>query len=113
EGVFRRMLSQRAPHLQIEIDSAGTHGYHVGSPPDDRSVAAARSRGIDLSGLRARAVSTEDFSYYDLILAMDEENLQELRRRAPEVTRNRIRLLMDFAPAALSRTVPDPYYGGP
>jgi protein-tyrosine phosphatase len=112
EGVFRHVLSTRAPELQIEIDSAGTHDYHVGSPPDRRAIAAAQRRGIDLSSLRARMVSAEDFAHYDLILAMDEENLSELKRRAPPTHHERIRLMMEFAPQAPSRWVPDPYYGG-
>jgi len=112
EGVFRSVLTTRAPTLQIEIDSAGTHDYHVGAPPDRRAVAAAKRRGIDLSELRARMVAAEDFAHYDLILAMDRENLDELKRRAPAVHHERIRLMMDFAPQAPSRAVPDPYYGG-
>lgn len=112
EGVFRRVLAAQAPDLQIEIDSAGTHDYHVGDPPDRRSIAAAKRRGIDLSSLRARTVATEDFAHYDLILAMDEENLGELKRRAPAAHHERIRLMMEFAPQAVSRAVPDPYYGG-
>lgn len=112
EGVFRRVLSARAAHLEIEIDSAGTHDYHVGSAPDRRAIEAASRRGIDLASLRARTVSTADFEYYDLILAMDEENLADLHRRAPPATRERIRLVMDYAPAAARRSVPDPYYGG-
>ncbi len=112
EGVFRQVLAAEAPDLQIEIDSAGTHDYHVGAPPDHRSIAAAKRRGIDLSQLRARMVASEDFERYDLILAMDEENLRELRRRAPAVLHDRIRLMMEFAPRANSRYVPDPYYGG-
>lgn len=112
EGVFRRVLAERAPQLTIEIDSAGTHDYHVGSPPDRRAIEAARRRGIDLSQLRARQVSAEDFEHYDLILVMDEDNLDELRRRAPTRYHDRIRLLMEFAPGATSRRVPDPYYGG-
>ena len=83
EGVFRHAVATRAPDLRIEIDSAGTHDYHIGAPPDRRSIAAASRRGIDLSSLRARMVATEDFAHYDLILAMDEENLRELKRRAP------------------------------
>jgi protein-tyrosine phosphatase len=113
EGVFRALLESRAPQLSIEIDSAGTHDYHVGEPPDDRSIAAARRRGIDLSSLRARTVRTADFEYYDLILAMDEQNLRELRRRAPVPRHDRIRLMMEFAAPGSVRAVPDPYYGGP
>ena len=113
EGVFRSLLAARAPQLTIEIDSAGTHDYHVGEPPDDRAIAAARRRGIDLSTLRARMVSASDFDDFDLILAMDEQNLRELRRRAPAHRHERIRLIMEFAPQASLRAVPDPYYGGP
>jgi protein-tyrosine phosphatase len=112
EGVFRHVLAAQAPELQIEIDSAGTHDYHVGAPPDGRSIAAAKRRGIDLSELRARMVALDDFANYDLILAMDDENLGELKRRAPAIHHERIRLMMEFAPQATSRAVPDPYYGG-
>jgi protein-tyrosine phosphatase len=113
EGVFRSLLAARAPQLTIEIDSAGTHDYHVGEPPDERAIAAARRRGIDLSTLRARTVSAGDFDEFDLILAMDEQNLRELRRRAPAHRHERIRLIMEFVPQASVRAVPDPYYGGP
>lgn len=113
EGVFRSLVAARAPQLSVELDSAGTHDYHVGEPPDERSIAAARRRGIDLSTLRARTVKAGDFDYYDLILAMDEQNLRELRRRAPAPRHDRIRLMMEFVPAATTRAVPDPYYGGP
>src|SRR5688572_28009893 len=112
EGVFRGLLAARAPQLQVEIDSAGTHDYHVGEPPDERAIAAARRRGIDLSALRARTVRTSDFDYYDLILAMDQENLRELRRRAPAHRHDRIRLMMEFVAQAPLDAVPDPYYGG-
>jgi protein-tyrosine phosphatase len=113
EGVFRSLLAARAPQLAVEIDSAGTHAYHVGEPPDDRAIAAARRRGIDLSSLRARRVQASDFDYYDLIVAMDEQNLSELRRRAPAARQDRIRLMMEFVPSSPVRAVPDPYYGGP
>jgi protein-tyrosine phosphatase len=112
EGVFRHVLATQAPELRIEIDSAGTHDYHVGEPPDRRAIAAAKRRGVDLSALRARMVAVEDFARYDLILAMDEENLRELKGRAPATYHERIRLMMEFAPQASSRYVPDPYYGG-
>lgn len=113
EGVFRHRLAARSIDLQIEIDSAGTHDYHVGEPPDARSVAAALRRGIDLSTLRARAVELQDFESFDLILAMDDQNLQELRRRAPLQRHGQLRLMMDYAPDAGRQFVPDPYYGGP
>ncbi len=112
EGVFRRVLAERAPNISIEIDSAGTHDYHVGHPPDRRAIEAARRRGIDLTTLRARQVTVEDFARFDLILAMDDENVEDLKRRAPSEYHSRIRLLLDFAPEAPMRHVPDPYYGG-
>lgn len=113
EGVFRRLLAERHPDLEIEVDSAGTHDYHIGAPPDTRAIAAARRRGIDLSQLRARHVSEEDFERFDLILAMDEDNLRELHNRSTPAQRSRLRLMMDYAPDAARRIVPDPYYGGP
>jgi protein-tyrosine phosphatase len=112
EAVFRYKLQQRAPSVAIEIDSAATHDYHVGEAPDRRAVEAARRRGIDMSGLRARLVVDDDFERFDLLLAMDEDNAAELRRRAAPAYRERIRLLMEYAPDAHSRVVPDPYYGG-
>jgi len=112
EGVFRHVLARRAPELQVEIDSAGTHDYHVGEAPDARALAAARRRGIDISRLRARRVATEDFERFDLILAMDEENLLELKRRAQASYHERIRLMMEYAPGVGRSAVPDPYYGG-
>lgn len=112
EGVFRHVLQTRAPQLDVYIDSAGTHDYHIGEPPDARAASAAKRRGVDISNLRARRVVAEDFETFDLILAMDEQNLRELQARARRDLRDRIRLLMDFAPNAVSRAVPDPYYGG-
>jgi len=113
EGVFRRLVLARAPHLPLEIDSAGTHDYHVGEPPDARAVKAAARRGIDLRDLRARQVSSEDFEHFDLILAMDRLNYVTLLERAPEASHERIRLFLDFATGSDIEDVPDPYYGGP
>lgn len=113
EGLFRQLLRERAPQLQVELDSAGLHDYHLGDPPDRRAMDAALQRRIDLSQLRARQVAAEDFARFDLILAMDEANLQELQRLAPPQYLQRLRLVMDYAPHAPRRTVPDPYYGGP
>ncbi len=113
EGVFRHLVQQRAPHLPIEIDSAGTHDYHVGEPPDSRAVAAAARRGIDLRSLRARQVADEDFERFDLIVAMDRLNHVTLRELAPPVAHERIRLFMEYAGNPNVEDVPDPYYGGP
>jgi protein-tyrosine phosphatase len=116
EGVFRKALQERAPDLSIHVDSAGTHGYHVGEPPDPRAIEAAARRGIDLKALRARMVTAEDFERFDLILAMDQENREALLRRGPATHHHRVRLFLEFAGSSVDVSgveVPDPYYGGP
>ena len=113
EGVFRAIAARDAPELAIEVDSAGTAGYHIGEPPDARTRQAASRRGYDLSALRARIVEPHDFENFDLILAMDRENLNVLHHRAPAHARERVRLFLEFAPEATVTEVPDPYYGGP
>lgn len=113
EAVFRAILAREAPDLVVEVDSAGTAGYHIGDPPDDRSQAAALRRGYDMSVLRARSVDAADFERFDLLLAMDANNLAELRQRAPAGRHDRLRLFLDFAPKGERSDVPDPYYGGP
>jgi protein-tyrosine phosphatase len=113
EGVMRALAAREAPDLKLELDSAGTAGYHVGQAPDPRTCAAAARRGYDLTILRARIVEPDDFEHFDLILAMDEENLRVLKRRAPSAAQERLRLFLEFAPAGTVREVPDPYYGGP
>lgn len=110
EGVMRAKLA--AAGLDVALDSAGTHGYHVGEAPDERSVAHARRRGYDLSALRARQLTAADFDRFDLVLAMDEDNLATAARLCPPARRARLQLLMDYAPGAGTRNVPDPYYGG-
>jgi protein-tyrosine phosphatase len=112
EGVLRELAVREAPELPLEIDSAGTAGYHVGEPPDPRMCHAAARRGYDLSGLRARVVEPGDFERFDLILAMDEDNLRALKRRAPAHGHERLRLFLEFAPESPTAEVPDPYYGG-
>jgi protein-tyrosine phosphatase len=111
EAVFRHCLARDAAELEIEVDSAATHAYHIGEPPDLRSQAAARRRGIEMSALRARQIHASDFEEFDLILAMDRDNLVELKRRCPPRFHDRLRLLLEFAPV-LDGEVPDPYYGG-
>jgi len=113
EGVFRHFVQQASLQHQIEADSAGTHDYHIGHPPDQRAQAAALQRGYDLSPLRARQVSREDFRVFDYVLAMDRENLRVLQRlRPPQVDRNPL-LFLEFSSAGKVEDVPDPYYGGP
>ena len=104
-------MAQVAPQLAGEIESAGTANYHVGDPPDLRSQRAALRRGIDLSGLRARQVVPEDFMRFDLILAMDRENLRDLQRMRPKVSTAELRLFLEYAQHLDTLEVPDPYYG--
>lgn len=113
EAVLRGVLAREAPELAVTVDSAGTSNYHPGAAPDRRSQAVARQRRYDLSGLRARQVRATDFVEFDLILAMDRSNLEELRRIAPHGARDRIGLFLDYVPEQPLREVPDPYYGGP
>lgn len=112
EAVFRDLLSREGAGLAVEVDSAGTHGYHTGEPPDARAIQAAARRGIDMSELRARRVEPSDFERFDLVLAMDEQNYRRLHRQAPAAYRHRVRLFLEYAPELGRRDVPDPYYGG-
>lgn len=113
EGVFRRLVEAEGLAEHIHIDSAGTHDYHIGNPPDARSQAAAARRGYDLSGLRARQVAAGDFADFDLVLAMDEHNRSLLLQQCPPQQRSRVRLFLEFAEGDAPVEVPDPYYGGP
>ena len=112
EGVFRRLYRELAPDIEIHIDSAGTHAYHIGEPPDARSQAAARARGVDISGHRGRQVRIEDFHSFDYVLAMDVANLRRLQALRPQDARAELRLLLEYAPQVPHKEVPDPYYGG-
>ena len=112
EGVLRHLVREAGLEDQVHIDSAGTLGYHVGSPPDERSQRHALQRGYDLSSQRARQVSKKDFERFDLVLAMDWQNLEELRELCPAQHQHKLRRLMEFAPAGVSDVVADPYYGG-
>ncbi|MEP6886066.1 MAG: low molecular weight protein-tyrosine-phosphatase [Gammaproteobacteria bacterium] len=111
EGVLRHLLVQRAPELQVEVDSAGTADYHIGEPPDPRSQRAALRRGIDLSSLRARQVIEPDFARFEFILAMDRSNLLELQALQPKNSLARVQLFLEYAPQLELLEVPDPYYG--
>jgi protein-tyrosine phosphatase len=115
EGTMRALVREAGLQERIELDSAGTGSWHVGSSPDGRAIAAAHARGIVLEGV-SREVRQDDFEDFDLVLAMDRSNMRELRRLAPsEQARARIRLLREFDPASAGMEdldVPDPYYGG-
>ena len=110
EGVFRHKVKQNNLVDQISIDSAGTHAYHVGNPPDQRAQDAALKRDIDLSQQRARRVSGDDFSEFDYVIAMDESNLDDLLSICPAGYEDRLHLFLAFSDSE-HREVPDPYYG--
>lgn len=112
EGVLRRKAAAAGLTHLLHIDSAGTHDYHVGSAPDARAQKAALGRGYDLSTLRGRQVSAEDFERFDYILAMDRDNLNNLHRRCPEQYKHKVRLYLAFSRRFPNLNVPDPYYGG-
>ena len=112
EGVFKHYVAQAGLAEKIASDSAGTHDYHVGDPPDPRAQAAARRRGYDLSGLRGRQVGRGDFGEFDYVLAMDEMNLRLLGQVCPPEHAHKLKLLMEFGADPSIREVPDPYYGG-
>lgn len=111
EGVLRYFIKCNNLGDKVEVDSAGTHGYHVGEAPDSRTQRAAAARGYNLSQLRARKVARQDLDYFDLILAMDRSNLDNLRRMATPEQQERLGLFMDYARNFDDDEVPDPYYG--
>ena len=111
EAVFRARVEEAGLEDRIETDSAGTHDYHVGQPPDRRAQGAARKRGYDLSTLRARRIEPADFERFDLLLAFDEEHRLILERMAPKEARAKVGMLLDYARSTKEREVPDPYYG--
>jgi protein-tyrosine phosphatase len=113
EAVARQLAAREASHLPLEFDSAGTAGYHIGEPPDVRSRACARRRGYDISDLLARQLETSDFNRFDLLLAMDQDNLDQMRSQAPAAAQSKLALFMSFAGLDEMPVVPDPYYGGP
>jgi protein-tyrosine phosphatase len=111
EGVFRHHASEVGLSDRVFIDSAGTHAYHVGEPPDRRAVAAAERRGVSLQDIRARRVSDEDFDRFDYIIAMDEDNVAQLQEQGSPEHHAKVRLFLEFSSSG-KREVPDPYYGG-
>lgn len=111
-GVFRKLVTDAGLAGRVHIDSAGTHAYHTGEPPDQRASAAAARRGFDLSGQTARRVSAEDFERFDYVLAMDRDNHEILLAAALEDHHERVRLFLEFGSDPSRLEVPDPYYGG-
>lgn len=111
-GAFRHAVQEAGLDRWVMVDSAGTHGYHIGDPPDPRSVAAAKARGMMIHDLRARKLVAADADLFDLILAMDRGHLSHIHKLIPAGSRARTSLFLDYAPEAALREVPDPYYGG-
>lgn len=110
DGLLRHALQVAGLASRVQVDSAGTHDYHIGDPPDRRSVATAQRYGVDLAELRARQVTKADFESFDLVLAMDDGHYRQLLRLCPPQYRDRVKLYLSYAPQ-FGRDVPDPYYG--
>jgi protein-tyrosine phosphatase len=111
EGMFRHIASQRNLLAHFTIDSAGLGSWHIGHPPDERAQTAMRQRGIDIGDLRGRRITPTDFEKFDLILAMDRANRDALLKFAPKEGRDKVRLLMDYAPNLCVHEIPDPFFG--
>jgi protein-tyrosine phosphatase len=111
DGVLRHMVKELGWQHQVQVDSAGTHDYHVGEPADYRSQKHAVRRGYDMSALRARLVVAEDFEHFDLILAMDTGHMEILRDQCPETHKTKLHYFTEFCSASVGQDVPDPYYG--
>lgn len=112
EGVMRHRLIERGLDSFVAVDSAGTIAYHAGKKPDRRARDEAHRQGVDLGPHRARQVTVADFDAFDFVLAMDRDNLQDLRSIRPRTAKADLRLLCEFAPELPVDEVPDPYYGG-
>ena len=111
-GVMRKLLEDEGEGLSIELDSAGTHAWHISEPPDPRAQRAALARDVDLSDLRTRAVEISDFHEFDYILAMDNDNLANLDKIQPPNSKATVALMLSYAEKTSLQEVPDPYYGG-
>ena len=111
-AVFRKLVNEQGLADLIRIDSAGTHAYHVGNPPDERSVLTARQRGIEMTDLRARKVDFSDLIEFDYVLAMDADNYANFVAMATLELKAKIELFLQYAPQLKTQHVPDPYYGG-
>jgi len=112
QGVFEQILKNEGLTNHLQVDSAGTHAYHVGEPPDQRATQSASRRGVDISEQRARKVRQADFEEFHYIIAMDEDNLYNLEQSCPSSHAHKIGLFLEYAPESGTREVPDPYFGG-
>jgi protein-tyrosine phosphatase len=111
EGVFTKLIAEKNLDSQFAVDSAGTHAYHVGNPPDFRAQQAALRRGVELQHLRARKFHSSDFEYFDYVLAMDDDNYAILINACPNEHKDKVKYFLEYAPHLGVREVPDPYYG--
>jgi len=112
EGAFRSIIDKNDQSINFDIDSAGTHAYHLGNEPDKRSQVSAKKYGVDLSSQRARQVHESDFYYYDFIIAMDSDNLERLQSICPLKSHSKIKLMLDYSKEHPGASVPDPYFEG-
>jgi protein-tyrosine phosphatase len=119
EGVFRQVVENHPSFNGFEIDSCGTSAFHVGEPPDPRSIKAAQARGYNLSTIRSREITLTDFTYFDYILAMDSQNLEQIERLAEQAAKDlvggahaKVGLFLQYGTKFNVSEVPDPYYGG-
>jgi protein-tyrosine phosphatase len=113
EAVFRKLVEDSPLAGKLEIDSAGTHGYHTGEPPDARAIEHAARRGYELASLRAREISPADFEHFEYVLAMDDANMRHLKAKCPTRLAQKIELLLDYGGAHAEHEVPDPFRGKP
>ena len=111
EAVLRAKLQRSGLADSVAVDSAGTHGFHKGTPADPRAVAQAARRGYQVAGLKSRPLVADDFTRFDLLLAMDHDNLATLQKRGPPEAQDRLQLLLAHAPQGGTDEVPDPYFG--
>ena len=110
-GVFQALVNEQGLDDSIFVDSAGTHSYHIGSPPDPRSQSTARSRGLDISGLRARRFVSSDFTGFDYLLGMDQGNIADMHAIRPDDASARLQLMLEYSDRFEQIEVPDPYFG--
>lgn len=110
EGIARHLIAKRG--LDWRVDSAGTIDWHQGSPPDKRSIKVGKGHQIDISGLRARKITSAELDQWDMIITMDAQNYQDVKRMDPEALDNKLHMMMNFLYPGQNRPVPDPYYGG-
>jgi len=108
---MQKLIDEHGMSERFRLDSAGTHAYHIGEPPDQRAVTAAQERGVEIAHLKARKVTPEDFYDFDLVLAMDADNLNVLSTMRPEDSRADVRLVLHYSKTDPDGAVPDPYYG--